>query len=83
MSGLPDITAGMAKPTVGRQDGGKRHHALMRDGLRPDTHTAMTGMSIRKVTGDRFVVSGADYLTARGHGVMFGDCGDSHGASLK
>src|SRR5882724_4743981 len=51
MSGLAVTTAGMVKPTVGRRAGGNSRHAPVRDGLLPDTHTAVTGMFIQKATG--------------------------------
>jgi hypothetical protein len=73
MSGLADITDGMAMPTVGKQAGGKNHHTLMQYGLRPDIRTAMTGMFIRKAAGGSLLMQARDVLTAGGHDVMFGE----------
>src|ERR1019366_9519615 len=50
--GSADTTAGMAMPTAGRRDGGNSRHGPVRDGSLPDTRTVVTGMCIRKATGD-------------------------------
>src|ERR1035441_8647673 len=42
----------MAMPTAGRRDGGNSRHGPVRDGSLPDTRTVVTGMCIRKATGD-------------------------------